>query len=150
VQVPAEQKRIEIDLARQTLDAYEAGEPVLHTRISSGLPTKGESPNGIPTDTPTGRFYIQTKMPSRHMGNGRLTNDLDAYELPGVPWVCFFHKDGLALHGTYWHSNFGRRMSHGCINLPNPAAQWLYRWTVPIAGPQDWYRRERGTVLDIY
>lgn len=148
-EVPPEDKRIEISLAEQSLTAYEAGEVVLRTPISSGILSKGPSPNGIPTETPPGRYYVQTKMPSRHMGDGRLTSDREAYELPGVPWVCFFHKDGLALHGTYWHSNFGHRMSHGCVNLPNPAALWLYRWTTPIAKEQDWYCRGLGTVLDI-
>lgn len=144
-----EQKRIEINLDEQTLTAFEDQEVVLHTKVSTGIPTKGESPNGIPTDTPRGRFHIQTKMPSRHMGDGELTNDIEAYELLGVPWVCVFHVDGLALHGTYWHNNFGRRMSHGCVNLRNRDALWLYRWTTPVAGHQDWYSRGLGTRIDI-
>ncbi len=146
---PPDEKRIEISLAEQTLTAFESSLPVLHTKISTGIPTKGPSPNGIPTDTPSGRFYVQTKMPSRHMGDGELTSDLEAYELPGVPWVCFFHKDGYALHGTYWHDNFGRKMSHGCVNLPSSDALWLFRWTTPVAGHRDWYRRGMGTRIDI-
>ncbi len=85
--------------------------------VSTGMQSEAPSPNGIPTETPLGHFRVQTKMPSRHMGDGAVTDDVEAYELPGVPWVCFFHKDGIALHGTYWHNNFGRRMSHGCVNL---------------------------------
>jgi hypothetical protein len=146
---PGDDKRIEISLAEQTLTAYEGSWPVLHTQISTGIPTKGPSPNGIPTDTPSGRFYVQTKMPSRHMGDGELTSDIEAYELLGVPWVCFFHKDGYALHGTYWHNNFGRKMSHGCVNLRSSDALWLYRWTTPVAGHRDWYRRGMGTRIDI-
>lgn len=144
-----DEKRIEISLDSQTLTAYEGSQIVLHTRVSTGIPTKGPSPNGIPTDTPRGRFHVQTKMPSRHMGDGELTSDIEAYELLGVPWVCFFHKDGLALHGTYWHNNFGYKMSHGCVNLRNRDALWLYRWTTPVASPKDWYRRDMGTVIDI-
>jgi lipoprotein-anchoring transpeptidase ErfK/SrfK len=145
----ADEKRIEISLSKQTLTAYESNKVVLQTQVSTGIPTKGPSPNGIPTDTPAGRFYVQTKMPSRHMGDGELTSDIEAYELLGVPWVCLFHKDGLALHGTFWHNNFGRRMSHGCVNLRNKDALWLYRWTTPVASHRDWYTRGLGTQIDI-
>jgi hypothetical protein len=148
-QIPPEEKRIEISLSDQTLTAFEFDREVLHTRVSTGIPSNGPSPNGIPTDTPPGRFRIGTKMPTRHMGDGELTSDIEAYELPGVPWVCFFHSDGLALHGTYWHNNFGRRMSHGCVNLKNDDALWLYRWTTPLASPRDWFSRGSGTVIDI-
>jgi lipoprotein-anchoring transpeptidase ErfK/SrfK len=147
--IAEEQKRIEINLETQTLTAFEGQRVVLQTKVSTGIPTKGESPNGIPTDTPRGRFHVQTKMPSRHMGDGELTSDIEAYELLGVPWVCLFHVDGLALHGTYWHNNFGRRMSHGCVNLRNRDALWLYRWTTPIASHQDWFSRGLGTQIDI-
>jgi hypothetical protein len=148
--VPADDKHIEISLEAQTLTAYEGDRPVLQTKISSGIPSDGPSPNGIPTDTPPGRYRIQNKMPSRHMGDGELNPDPEAYELPGVPWVSIFQKDGIALHGTYWHDNFGRRMSHGCVNLSNQDALWLYRWTTPAAGPQDWYQQGRGgTLIDV-
>lgn len=150
VEIPPEEKRIEISLADQTLTAYENNRVVLHTPVSTGLPTKNPQPDQLPTETPMGRFRIQMKMPSRHMGDGELTNDPEAYELPGVPWVCVFHKDGYALHGTYWHDNFGRQMSHGCVNLRMQDAQWLYRWTTPPAGPSDWYKQGRGTLLLIY
>ena len=83
------------------------------------------------------------------MGDGAVTDDVEAYELPGVPWVCFFHKDGIALHGTYWHNNFGRRMSHGCVNLRMQDALWIYRWTTPLIAPGEWYTRDYGTRLSI-
>ena len=70
--VPPEEKRIEISLADQTLTAYEGSEMVLHTRVSTGIHIDNP-PNGIPTDTPRGRFFIQTKFPSRHMGDGAST-----------------------------------------------------------------------------
>ncbi len=148
-EVPAEAKRIEVLLQDQILNAYENDRLVLTTKVATGVPTLNQQPGEIPTDTPSGRFYIQTKWPSRHMGDGRITSDLHAYELPGVPWVCIFHKDGLALHGTFWHDNFGRRMSHGCINLPNDAARWIFRWTDPSATHHEMYTRGLGTRLDI-
>jgi len=147
--VPPEEKRIEISLADQTLTAYEGSEMVLHTRVSTGIHIDNP-PNGIPTDTPRGRFFIQTKFPSRHMGDGRLNSDINAYELPGVPWTSVFHEWGVALHGTYWHDNFGRIMSHGCVNMRNADAKWIYRWTTPIAGPQDWFARGNGTLIKVY
>lgn len=147
--VPPEEKRIEISLTDQTLTAYEENRIVFHTRISSGLPSRGPSPNGIPTETPTGRFNVSRKMPVRHMGDGELTADHRAYELPGVPWCCFFVSTGVATHGTYWHNHFGRRMSHGCVNMRNEDAQWVYRWTTPTTRFHDWYRAGRGTVIDV-
>jgi hypothetical protein len=74
---------------------------------------------------------LATKFPSKHMGNGGLTSDPRAYELIGVPWTTFFHDAGIAFHGTFWHDNFGTPMSHGCVNLPNADALWLFRWTSP-------------------
>ncbi len=135
--VPWSEKRIEIDLQSQKLRALEYGRAVFETKISSGVPDKKPRFNGIPTITPSGRFNITRKMPLRHMGDGNLTSDLEAYELPGVPWVCFFHITGVAVHGTYWHSDFGRPRSHGCVNVATEDAQWLYRWSFPIAVPNE-------------
>lgn len=131
--VPWHEKRIEIKIGLQQLTAYERDKVVLRTSVSTGLqkkPPKGE----IPTATPTGTFNIQNKMPSKHMGDGNLTDDPSAYELPGVPWVGFFEPEtGVAFHGTYWHRNWGITMSRGCVNMRNDEAKWLYRWTTPRA-----------------
>ena len=80
------------------------------------------------------------------MGDGVLTKDIYAYELLGVPWNCFFEmNDGVATHGTYWHTNFGSPMSHGCINMRIDEAKWIYRWTTPVASAEDWEKRGYGT-----
>jgi hypothetical protein len=147
--VAPQHKRISIDLGTQELFAFERGHLVLRTRISSGIPDSSPRENGIPTITPSGRFWIEVKMPSRHMGDGRITADLEAYELPGVPWVSFFTSTGVALHGTYWHNDFGRPKSHGCVNLPTEEARWLYRWTLPVVEPNDRHRIGRGTLIYI-
>jgi lipoprotein-anchoring transpeptidase ErfK/SrfK len=55
----------------------------------------------------------------------------DGFDLPGVPWVSFITDDGMAFHGTYWHNNFGKARSHGCVNVPTPAAKWIYLWSLP-------------------
>ncbi len=147
--VPAEDKRIEVELHRQTLTAYEGDDPVLYTKISSGV-YSNTGTNGIPTNTPTGRFNIMVKMPSKHMGEGRLTDNLEDYELVGVPWTAFFHEAGYAIHGTYWHNNFGITMSRGCINMRNAEAKWLFRWMTPVNGPADIDKIEMGTQLHIF
>jgi hypothetical protein len=60
------------------------------------------------------------------------------YNLPNVPYTMFFENSevpgwrGYGLHGTYWHNDFGRQKSHGCVNLPTPIAKQLYEWTTPV------------------
>ncbi|MDX1437437.1 MAG: L,D-transpeptidase [Anaerolineales bacterium] len=148
-EVPPEQKRILVNLKDQTLTAFESGREVLHTTISSGLPDPFPTPGEIPTETPLGRFNIQVKLPSKHMGQGRLTDDLEDFVLLGVPWTSFFTTTGVALHGTYWHNNFGWQMSHGCVNMRNHEAKWIYRWTTPQGDPEEWEHRGRGTVVEV-
>ena len=105
------QKWIEVNLSEQTLTAWQGDVVVMHTLISSGLPG---------TPTVTGRFTIGNKYKAQRMtGPG--------YDLPNVPWVMYFHS-GYAIHGAYWHNNFGAPMSHGCVNMRNDEAQMLYEW----------------------
>lgn len=129
-------KRIEISLADQLLMAFENGEMIFTTRISSG--TGGERA------TPRGKHHIVFKSPSRHMRG-------DDYDLPGVPFDCYFWGS-VAIHGAYWHNDFGRPRSHGCVNLPPAAARWIFRWTVPLF---PYHRigirvREGGTPVIVY
>lgn len=146
-QVPPDQKRINVSLARQYLVAYEGDRIVLETRISSGIPSRGSDPASN-TETPRGTFNIQSKMPSKHMGNGELTSDPEAYEYPGVPWTSFFEPVmGIAFHGTYWHTNYGVTMSHGCINMRCEEAKWLFRWTTPEAAGDEIEKRGMGTLV---
>ncbi len=149
--VPVGKKRIEVSLARQTVTAFENEVQVRQMPVSTGVGTRNLDPTLTPTETPHGTFHIQSKMPSKHMGGGVLTDDLDAYILPGVPWVCFFQTtDGYAFHGTWWHTNFGIQMSHGCINMKNVDAKWLFRWTTPYtADPTPENTIGYGTLVEI-
>ncbi len=140
-------KRIEVSIAQQRLTAYEDGNVVLQTRVSTGVPDRLTTPGHISTDTPTGEFHVYSKMPSKHMGDGQVTSSLEAYELPGVPWTTFFAPNGVALHGTYWHTNFGMMMSHGCVNLRTEEAKWLFRWTTPVCAPDTWEQTGYGTLV---
>jgi lipoprotein-anchoring transpeptidase ErfK/SrfK len=151
INVPPQEKLIFVSIEEQWLTAYESGQAVLECSVSTGRPSPENLPEGtIPTDTPTGSFKIQTKMPSRHMGNGWLTSYIHAYELPGVPWTMVFTESGSAFHGTYWHNNFGTRMSSGCVNMRNADALWLFRWANPIFDSNKYYKRETGTQVMIY
>ena len=146
-EVPAGRKRIEVSLARQEVRAFEDDRLVLRTLISSGIPDSTPRANGIPTATPTGSFRVSIKTPLRHMGNGHVTASLEAYELPGVPWVSFFHETGVGFHGTYWHNDFGTPKSHGCINMRTEEARWLYRWTLPEIQPDRIVQKGSGTAV---
>jgi hypothetical protein len=120
-------KWIDIRISDQSLTAYEDAAVVHTAKISSGMAGKAFA-------TPTGTYNIQIKVGAVHMGDGQITADPLAYELPGVPWVSYFELEhGVALHGTYWHNDFGRRRSHGCVNLSPDDALWIYRWTTPPA-----------------
>lgn len=101
-----------VDLSDQMLYAYEGDVLVRSTLVSTGLSA---------TPTVVGTFYVYLRYESTRMrGPG--------YDLPNVPYTMYFYK-GYGLHGTYWHSNFGTPMSHGCVNMPTPEAEWAYHWS---------------------
>jgi hypothetical protein len=140
-------KRIEVSLGMQTVTAYEDDQVVFKTTASTGIPDRKKAPGYIPTHTPRGTFNVYSKMPSKHMGNGQITSDVEAYELPGVPWTVFFAPHGVAFHGTYWHNNYGMTMSKGCVNLRSDEAKWLFRWTTPVSKPETWEQTGLGTTV---
>ena len=144
--VPAGEKRMEVSLAKQSLTAYEGDQIVLKTSVSTGV---RNSPNntGLSTETPTGIFNVNSKLSAKYMGASRLTDNLGDKFLPGVPWTAFFAEGGYAIHGAYWHNNFGAPMSRGCINVRPKEAQWLYRWMTPTAEADEWEARGYGTRL---
>jgi len=105
---------VEVNLAEQTVTAWEGNTPVRRMYASTGT---AEHP------TVTGRFHIYWKLTVTTMtGPG--------YSIPGVPHVMYFYE-GYALHGAYWHFNFGTPISHGCVNLTLGDAAWLFDWTKP-------------------
>jgi lipoprotein-anchoring transpeptidase ErfK/SrfK len=139
--VPDALKSIHVDLTTQTVTAFEGERLVLHSRCASGV--KG-------TRTPLGNYQTYHKGPSIHMTN-QGDDELNIYDLPGVPWVSFFTGLGHAFHGTYWHNDFGKPRSHGCVNLPNSAAKFIYRWTSPTVPPETDYlhKPKEGTAVHI-
>jgi len=135
---PITGKWIDVDLSEQRVVAYEGQKPLRAFIVSTGLP-----------DTPTvqGTFRIRMKVRAQTMtGPG--------YHLPNVEWVQYFYED-YGFHGTYWHNNFGHPMSHGCINMTNDDAQWLFAWAGPDWDPQGdiWQKvspADLGTVVVVH
>lgn len=119
--VPGDNKWIEIKLSEpQTLYAHE-GDRIVYTFLISG---------GKWAPTPRGEFRIWSKYRYSTMIGGS-TERGDYYNLPNVPFTMYFWG-GVALHGTYWHNNFGKPMSHGCVNIAIPDAEKLFYWASPI------------------
>lgn len=116
---PKTAKRIVIDIGDQTLTAYDGDEIFMQELVSTGLDD---------TPTPAGTFSIFRKTPSRYMQGPIPGVSEQEYDLPGVPWNLYFTYDGAVIHGAYWHNNFGRQWSHGCVNLSLENARKLYEW----------------------
>jgi lipoprotein-anchoring transpeptidase ErfK/SrfK len=115
------EKLITVDLASQTLTAWEGGKIQHQAKVSTGM---------YLTPTVRGSFRINWKLPLQDMRgpspykqyypNGK-------YYIKDVPNVMYFYQ-AYAIHGAYWHNNFGNRASHGCVNVPLASAQWLFNW----------------------
>jgi hypothetical protein len=112
-------KEVVVSLGAQHLWAYEGEQPILTTFVSTGT---AETPE---VATPIGQFRVLVKLPMETMTG---TVNGEPYQVEDVPYVMYFTDEGHALHGTYWHNNFGAPMSHGCVNLPMDVAEWMYRW----------------------
>jgi lipoprotein-anchoring transpeptidase ErfK/SrfK len=104
-------RRVVVDLSSQTVTAYDGASAVASFPASTGHSW---------TPTPVGRFRIYSRYRSQRMiGPG--------YNLPNVPYVQYF-VGNYALHGAYWHNQFGTPTSHGCVNLRVGDAAWLWNW----------------------
>jgi lipoprotein-anchoring transpeptidase ErfK/SrfK len=125
-------KRIEISISQQKMTVFQGDQVVLETLVSTGLD---------PNDTEVGDWHIRIKYEKQDMagftsdtgevvglaGDGDSSNDTGSrYEVKDVPFVMYFNYEAEALHGAYWHSNFGNRMSHGCVNQPLDVAAFMY------------------------
>ena len=125
-------KHILVEIGKQQLTCYEGDTPILTSRIASGATFEIDGEQ-VDYSTPLGKFNALLKMPSRHMRAPEKERDTSAwFDLPGVPWSSFFTYDGVAIHGTYWHNDFGARRSHGCVNVPIEVAKFVYQWTEPV------------------
>ena len=149
-QVPIENKRLFVDTGEQVVIAYEDTGAVLVAPTATGAWYFEEGQWKDYTTTP-GTYRIGRKMPSRHMAGGDLAAD-DGFDLPGVPWVSYFSASGMAFHGTYWHNDYNKPRSHGCVNLTPETALWIYRWSSPLAPPDEdvvWPKPGEGTLIEV-
>jgi hypothetical protein len=114
-------KRIVVDIntRRQVLSCFEGNREVYYCRVSSGQ--KAGS-------TPLGTFSIWRKLISLHMEGGTA---VAGWDVSGVGWTNLFTSNGVAIHSTYWHNNFGEPESNGCLNVSPEDAKWIFRWTNP-------------------
>jgi lipoprotein-anchoring transpeptidase ErfK/SrfK len=123
-------KRIDVSIGEQMMRVYQGDTLVLESYISTGL---------TPNDTEVGNFHVRIKFEEQTMagftngtgevvgldgGEGEQTGD--RYEVSDVPHVMYINYEAEALHGAYWHNNFGQKMSHGCINLPLDVAAYMF------------------------
>jgi lipoprotein-anchoring transpeptidase ErfK/SrfK len=119
-------RTVEVDLTEQKLRAFEGKKMAYDFRVSTGKRGK----------TPTGTFTIWKKHLSKDMKVEIKMLD-KVYYVPNVPYVMFFYNEdvpktrGFAVHGTYWHKDYGQPVSHGCINMKTEDARKLFYWTSP-------------------
>lgn len=109
--IGSKERWLEVDLSGQWMKVYKGSKVIKTFSVSTGLPG---------TPTVIGTFYIHTMLLSQDMAG-------PGYYLPDVPFVMYFYKN-YAIHGTYWHDNFGTPMSHGCVNMRTSEADWLYSY----------------------
>jgi lipoprotein-anchoring transpeptidase ErfK/SrfK len=117
-----DERVIDVDLSTQTLTACRNGVQVDQFLVSSG--TRGR-------ETRTGKFFIYQRIADARMTSNTNPFAPDYYDIKHVPWTQYFDR-GNALHGAWWHNNFGNPMSHGCVNVQTPTQN--RRW--PAALPQ--------------
>jgi lipoprotein-anchoring transpeptidase ErfK/SrfK len=109
-------KLITVDTGKQMLYAWEGGQIKYQTKVSTGM---------YYTPTVKGSFNIYKKYPLQDMkGHYR---PYEPYSIKNVPNVMYFYQ-AYAIHGAYWHNSFGSKYTHGCVNLPVDASQWVYNW----------------------
>jgi hypothetical protein len=107
---------IEVDLTNQQLRAWQGNQMVYSAIVATGRPM---------TPTLPGTFQVYRKL--RYDDMRGWTPDRGSYNLPNVPHVLYYDR-GYAIHGTYWHAQFGRVQSAGCVNLAPADAAWIYNF----------------------
>lgn len=125
---------LDISIRNQTLVAYRGKQPVYATLISTGAGGMGDPETT--RATPRGLYSIFSKHVTTKMSGDEIGSE---YLIEDVPYVQYFHR-GYALHGAFWHDNFGQVQSHGCVNLAPGDAAWVFEFTGPDV-PEGWHGR---------
>ncbi len=124
-----EDKRVVVRLRDQSISCFEGRSEVFFARVSNGV---NFDPVGNPIDrssTPAGPHPIWRKLISLHMVGGTTGG---GWDLPGIGWTSLFVGNGVAVHSTYWHNDFGAPRSRGCVNARPDDAKWVFRWVDPV------------------
>jgi len=124
-----EEKRVVVDVSRQALSCFEARREVHYAQVSTGIMEDMYGNTFDEWETPVGVRPIWRKLVSVHMTGGTTGG---GYDIAGVSWTTLFVGNGVAIHSTFWHNNFGEPMSRGCVNCRPEDARWIFRWTQPI------------------
>jgi hypothetical protein len=127
------EKWIDVDLYTQTIVAYEGDKPVFTTLVSSGR--HNDEDKSKDHRTVQGSFRIREKHIASTMADDGATDG--PYSIQDVPWIMYF-EGSYALHGAFWHSQWGHERSHGCVNLNPTDAKRIFQWTLP-AVPVGWH-----------
>lgn len=128
-EVDGSERWIDVELATQTLTLYEGKRPVFATLVSTGIGS-----GDAKTATPPGLHRIWVKLRTTDMTNLEDEEARHHYAIEEVPWVLFF-DGGVGIHGAFWHEGFGRRRSHGCVNLSPRDAARVFSWARPALPP---------------
>jgi lipoprotein-anchoring transpeptidase ErfK/SrfK len=115
-------KYIEVSLSSQHLWAYQDGQVVYSSPLTSGA-------TGAGFPTATGLFSIYYKTTNTHLDGRPFGYNYNVFVQFWMP----FHAD-YGLHDASWRSSFGGQDyyyggSHGCVNLPYATAAFLYSWS---------------------
>ena len=115
-----------VDRDASTLTVVRDGRPELVTYVSLGE---------AGMETPDGTYGTIGKYQADDMSSTNVADDDDyagePYDLPNVPFTQYYKEGGYAIHGTYWHDQFGTAESHGCVNLTVGDAAYLFGLTSP-------------------
>jgi hypothetical protein len=124
------EKWIDINLKNQTLVAFEGDKPVYATLLSSGRRDLQDREKDHQTHN--GSYRIREKHIAATMDADTASDG--PYSIQDVPWIQYF-SGSIALHGAFWHAEFGHVKSHGCVNLSPWDAKTLFGWTDPPLPP---------------
>jgi hypothetical protein len=142
----SDRRWLDVSILHQSLVAYEGKKPVYVSLVSTGRDGLGDPKKTH--STIQGTFLIHTKHVTVTMDGDDVG---DEFDLRDVPFVQYFTQ-GFALHGAYWHDDFGTPRSHGCVNLAPKDAAWLFNWTDPEV-PAAWHAAltlKKGTLVYIH
>jgi len=125
-------KKIIVDINHQSLTCYEGSNEVYYCQVATGKELYDDLGNPLDTwETPVGNHWIWRKLVSLHMSGGGAGATEEGYDTMAIPWTSLFQGEGVAIHGAFWHNDFGTRKSHGCVNTLPEDAKWIFRWSSP-------------------